>query len=147
MTRTFTSIFIDKSPETVFNYVTTASQWPAWHPASMAVSGSVDHSAAPGEQIIEEISFMGRRERFTWTVRERQPPNRWVFEGHGRSGAESAITYTLSTSGSGTLFERELVYTMGSPFIRLLDRLFLRRRMSAVSRKALIRLKQVLEKA
>jgi len=109
------------------------------------VSGDVNRFAKMGETIVEKTRFMGRHDLFTWVVRERTFPERWVFDGTGTSGARAKITYTLSAQNQGTLFERELVYTMATPFIQVLDKLFLGRRMTAVSEKALARLKQTLE--
>jgi len=145
MARTCSTVFINKPRETVFEYVTTASHWSAWHPATVAVSGDVKRSAEVGDTIVEKIRFMGRHDLFTWVVRERTFPERWVFDGTGASGAQAKITYTLSAQNQGTLFERELVYTMATPFIQFLDKLFLGRRMTAVSEKALERLKETLE--
>jgi hypothetical protein len=51
----------------------------------------------------------------------------------------------LASHGDGTAFEREFVYSTSSPLLALLDKLVLRRRISAESAKALRRLKNVLE--
>jgi hypothetical protein len=131
--------------ERVFAFATTAGNWPSWHPASLAVSGATDHSAASGEQITEEIRAAGRRWRALWTVRERTPPTRWVVDGSAEGGGSATITYRLSARNGGTRFERELVYEMPNAFWALLDFLLIRRRMAAQSAEALQRLKRLLE--
>jgi uncharacterized protein YndB with AHSA1/START domain len=118
MARIVTAIEIRAPIERVFDYATTAGNWPSWHPASRAVRGATDHPAAHGERITEEIQTGGRSWRAVWTVRERAPPHRWVIEGEADGGGRAVITYRLGAHDGGTRFERELVYrrTCGSPF-------------------------------
>jgi uncharacterized protein YndB with AHSA1/START domain len=71
MARIVTAIEIRAPIERVFDYATTAGNWPSWHPASRAVRGATDHPAAHGERITEEIQTGGRSWRAVWTVRER----------------------------------------------------------------------------
>ncbi len=145
MTRIYTTIHIRNPIEQVFDYVTTPANWPQWHPSSLGVSGAADHSLEVGEQVTEEFRVAGRRGRVVWTVLEREAPHRWVIEGRVERGAGGTITYTLSSHGDGTTFEREFVYTMPGLLLRLLDRLVYRRRVEAESSEALRRLKAVLE--
>jgi uncharacterized protein YndB with AHSA1/START domain len=147
MTRIVTTIEIRAPIERVFDYATTAGNWPNWHPASRAVRCATDHSAAQGERITEEIQTGGRSWRAVWTVRERAPPHRWVIEGEADGGGSAIITYRLTAPGDGTRFERELVYRMPNLRLAVLDRLFIRRRMAAESTEALRRLKLILERA
>lgn len=129
----------------VFDYVTTAQNWPAWHPASLSVIGAVDHSAEAGEQICEEIKVGGLRDRVVWTVRERKAPQRWMFSGKGARGGRATITYNFSNQYGGTLFERKLVYGHANWFYNLFNVLFVKRLMQQNSEKALQRLKVILE--
>jgi len=89
--------------------VTTAGNWPQWHPSSLDVSGAVDHSGLPGEQVTEQFLVAGRRGSVTWTVRERQAPYRWMINGviHGRTnggavGAPAGRPGKLRLSGGLT---------------------------------------------
>jgi uncharacterized protein YndB with AHSA1/START domain len=145
MARIVSAIDIEAPIERVFDHATTAGNWPGWHPASLAVSGASDHSAAPGERLTEDIRAAGRRWRALWTVREREPPVRWVIEGRADGGGSATITYHLQDRQGGTRFERELVYELPNAFWALLDRLIIRRRMAAQSAEALRRLKRILE--
>jgi uncharacterized protein YndB with AHSA1/START domain len=145
MTRVVTTIEIRAPIERVFDYATTAGNWPRWHPASRGVSGATAHSAAPGERITEQIETGGRSWRAVWTVRERAAPQRLVIEGEAAGGGSAVITYRLSAHDGGTRFERELVYRMPKLWLVVLDRLFIRRRMAAESAEALRRLKQIIE--
>jgi uncharacterized protein YndB with AHSA1/START domain len=145
MTRIYTTIHIRKPIEQVFDYVTTPANWPRWHPSSLAVSGSTDHSLAVGEQVREEFRVAGRHGYVVWTVREREAPRRWSIEGQVESGGGGTVSYTLSSDEAGTQFEREFVYALHHPLLRLLNWLVLRRRVQAESAEALRRLKQVLE--
>jgi hypothetical protein len=110
------------------------------------VTGATDHSLEPGEQVTEAFEVAWRRGQVVWTVREREAPRRWVIEGQivGRRHG-GTITYLLRPQDGGTFFEREFTYALPQPFLALLDRLILRRRIEAESAEALRRLKQVLE--
>jgi hypothetical protein len=129
----------------VFDYATTSANWPRWHPASRGVSGAIDHSAVPGERIIEEIETGGRRWRAVWMVRERESPYRWVIDGEAEGGGSATLTYRLGPWDGGTRFERELVYRMPSLWLAIMDLLVIRRRMAAQSAEALRTLKGMLE--
>jgi uncharacterized protein YndB with AHSA1/START domain len=146
MTRVYTSIHIHTSAEQVFDFVTTAGNWPQWHPSSLGVSGAVDHSGLPGEKIVEKFLVAGRRGEVVWTVKEREPARRWVIDGVivGRE-AGGVITYTLTPRDGGTLFEREFIYPTPNLLFALLDWLFIRRRVKGESHEALRRLKERLE--
>jgi uncharacterized protein YndB with AHSA1/START domain len=148
MTRIFTAIQIRQPIERVFDFVTTAGNWPRWHPSSLGVTGATDHPGLLGEKITEEFLVAGRRGRVVWTVREREEPRRWVIEGviQGQAGG-GTVTYTLTACDQGTFFEREFVYPTPSLWFALLDWLVIRRRVTAESAEALRRLKQVLESA
>jgi uncharacterized protein YndB with AHSA1/START domain len=145
MTRICNSIQIRQPIGRVFDFITTPANWPQWHPASVSVSGNADHSLLPGEEVTEDISVAGRRGQVTWLVRERSAPHRWVIDGKGEDGGGATITYTLTPHLAGTNFERELVYTMPSILLAVLDFLIIRSRMKADSVEALQRLKRLLE--
>ena len=146
MTRIYTTIHICKPIQPVFDYVTTPANWPRWHPSSLAVSGTTDHSLEIGERVTEEFLVAGRRGTAVWTVRECEAPHRWVIEGQAEGGGGATISYTLTPDADGTRFERELIYAMPNPLLTLLNRLILRRRVEAESAEALRRLKEVLER-
>ena len=131
--------------EVVFQYVTTPSSWPRWHVNSLAVRGAVDHSALPGEEIIEEIGIGRRRGVATWTVQERVEPSKWSMTGRLDAGGESEITYSLSDRDGVTHYQRDFEYRMPNLFLQLLDRLVLRSRLEADARLSLQRLKELLE--
>ena len=145
MTRICNSIQIHHPIERVFNFITTPSNWPLWHPASVSVSGNADHSLLPGQEVTENFRVAGHSGEARWFVRERSAPHRWIIEGTGKNGGAATIIYTLTPNFGGTTFERELVYTMPNPLFVVLDWLILRRRMRADSAEALRRLKRLLE--
>ena len=61
----------DRPIDAVFDVVTTARFWPAWHPATRGVEGDVDHPAQLGDQIIEHVTIAGvagRRGRRRYAV-------------------------------------------------------------------------------
>ena len=145
MTRIYNSIQIHHPIERVFDFITTPSKWPQWHPASVRVSGNADHSLLLGEEITEKIRVAGHSGEARWLVRERTAPHRWVIDGTAENGGTATITYTLTSHSGGTTFERELVYEVPNSLFAVLDWLILRRRMRADSGEALRRLKRLLE--
>ena len=126
--------------------MTTPGHWPEWHPSSVSVSGATDHPLAVGEQVEETFLVAGRRGRVLWTVKEREEPRRWVIEGSilGSAGG-GVITYTLSPSTDGVLFDRVFVYPPPNVFFALLDALYIRHRIQAESAQAVRQLKAKLE--
>ncbi|HXV82968.1 MAG TPA: SRPBCC family protein [Candidatus Binatia bacterium] len=141
----YNNIQINRPIEQVFDFVTTPRNWPQWHPASVSVSGNADHSLRPGEEVTETICVLGYRGGAKWLVRERSAPHRWVIDGSGENRGVATITYTLTRRSEGTVFDRELVYTMPNPLFPLFDSLILRRRMKTDSAEALRCLKRLLE--
>jgi uncharacterized protein YndB with AHSA1/START domain len=142
-----TDIVIRAPIDRVFAYVTTPSHWPEWHPSSLAVSGTSDHSLTIGERVTEDVRVASRRGRVVWTVRTYEPPHRWVLDGIWEGLGAGVLSYTLSPweSGDDTYFEREFAYTPPTTLLRLLDHLVVRRRLAAESVIALRRLRTVLE--
>jgi uncharacterized membrane protein len=147
MTRIYSTIQIDRPVEAVFEFVTTAANWPQWHPSSLGVSQGADHSLVVGEQVTEEFLVAWQRGRVVWTVREREVPCWWVIAGEiiGRNHG-GVISYRLSPREGATLFEREFVYDTPGLLLPLADRLVVRRRVERESAEALRRLKGALEK-
>lgn len=147
MTRIVSMVEIALPAAQVFDFATTPGHWQEWHPASLAVRGATDHPLAQGEQVEEIFRLLGRRGRVIWTVRERVAARRWVIEGRVVAGGagRGTITYTLTPTAEGTRFVREFLYTVPPGPLALLDRLVLRRRITAESDHALMQLKQHLE--
>jgi Polyketide cyclase / dehydrase and lipid transport len=146
MTRIVVAVSIHRPIDAVFNFITTPANWPKWHPATRAVSGSADHSLLIGEEVTEEFVAGGRHGSCVWQVTQRAAPYLWMITTSApRIRAE--ITYRLAVQGENTLFERELIYVTSGIWLAILDFLLLRRRMDRESRVALERVKERLERA
>lgn len=147
MTRIVSTAYIPRPVEEVYNFVTTPSTWPSWHPSSVAVTGDANHSQVVGEQCTEEFLVAGRSGKAVWTVTDREFPRRWVISGtiEGSNGG-GIVTYTTRAEGEGTRFEREFVYPRRSLRFTILDILFIRRRVKAESEQAVQQLRDVLTK-
>ncbi|MFB9128293.1 SRPBCC family protein [Paraburkholderia dipogonis] len=144
-TRIVTVASIQRSPTVVFDYVTTPAHWPAWHPSSLAVSGAVDHPLDLGEQVTEEFRVAGRRGRVVWTVATREPPGKWSIEGTIDNRPAGTVTYSLTSTESGTRFEREFTYRSPSLWFAMFNWLVLRARIQSESDTAVSQLKGLLE--
>jgi uncharacterized protein YndB with AHSA1/START domain len=129
MTRIVVAITIHRPIGAVFDYITTPANWPAWHPASRAVSGSVDHSLLIDEQVTEEFIAGGRRGSCVWQVTRRAVPYLWTIT-TSTSQVRAEITYRLTAQGETTVFERELTYVTSGMWFWVLDFLVMRRRMN-----------------
>ncbi|MFM0550526.1 SRPBCC family protein [Paraburkholderia sediminicola] len=144
-TRIVTVASIQRPPTVVFDYVTTPAHWPAWHPSSLAVSGSVDHSLDLGEQMTEEFRVAGRRGRVVWTVAAREPPGKWAIDGKIDGRPAGTVTYSLTPTANGTRFEREFTYRAPSLWFAILNWFVLRARIQSESDTAVSQLKSLLE--
>src|SRR5215813_11487610 len=112
MTTIVTTANIDRPVAEVFDYVTTPAHWLVWHPSSLGLHGTTDHSLRVGEEVTEDFRVAGRPGSVTWKVIAREVPTRWAISGHVAAGGSGTITYTLSPLNGGTAFRREFVYTM-----------------------------------
>ena len=144
MTNVCVSIHIKQPVEKVFDYVTTASNWPKWHPSTVSVSGAVFHPALEGETIVEKVKFGIARDRFTWKVEERKPPKRWVISGTSDHGQKVRIAYTLTAKDDGTLWEREMYFDIPKS-LQLVDNLLFSKLVKRNSETAVRQLKEVME--
>lgn len=146
MTRIYTAVHIGRTPDEVFDFVTTPGNWPQWHPSSLGVRGATDHSLVTGEQVTESFQVAGRRGQVVWTAVERDAPHRWVIDGRivGRD-AGGVVAYTVRPDGDGTLFQREFTYPTPTLFFTIMDRLLVRRRVQRESEQAVQQLKALLE--
>jgi uncharacterized protein YndB with AHSA1/START domain len=151
MTRIVTTIRIDRPVEAVFDYVTTPANWPKWHPATVSVSGAAGHSLLPGEEVVEEFRSAGWPGRAIWRVTKREAPHLWQIETASQvikpaiEGGSATIVYRLAAEGGATRFERDFTYQMPNPWLALLDRLVIRRRIEWESSVALEAVKEILE--
>lgn len=55
MTQIHTAVHIEQPIEEVYDFVTTPSNWPQWHPSSIAVTGNSDHAL---ENFRESLKLM-----------------------------------------------------------------------------------------
>jgi hypothetical protein len=144
-TRIHSSIVIARAPADVYAYVTTPANWPRWHPSSLAVTGTTDHPLRMGEQVSEDFLVAGYAGRVLWTVTKREPPMAWTIDGKIEDGGSGRVSYHLTATDEGTLFERDFDYARPNLLFVLADTFKLHRLIDAESADALRRLKSVLE--
>jgi uncharacterized protein YndB with AHSA1/START domain len=139
------SVQIKRPAEEVFDFVTTASNWPKWHPATVSVSGAVSLPAQEGETIAEKVKYGIARDTFPWEVMECQPPQRWVIRAaSNRHRQRVKIAYTLTPENGGTRWEREMRFYFPKAFAPL-DRLLIGRLLKRNSQTAVRQLKELME--
>lgn len=143
--RIHSSIVIARAPGDVYAYVTTPANWPRWHPSSLAVMGATDHPLRIGEQVSEDFLVAGYAGRVLWTVTRRDVPTAWTINGKIEDGGSGQVSYHLTPTSEGTLFERDFDYARPNLLFVLADTFKLHRLIDAESAEALRRLKAALE--
>jgi uncharacterized protein YndB with AHSA1/START domain len=107
-------------PAAVFDMVTTARWWPAWHPATRGVEGVVDEPSQLGDRIIEHVVIAGIEGTGTWTVVARDRPQRLVLDADlpmGRFRISYGFAQTTRTGGGRTRMRRELEFPELGPAV------------------------------
>lgn len=138
-------IDIRRTPQEVFDYVTTPGRWPEWHPSSLQLGPDTDRPLPAGARFHEQVRAGGRSTQLFWRVRAAERPTRWVADAEASNGAQLTLSYSMQVFDSGTRFERRLRYELPNPWLRLLNRLLLRRRIERESMESLRQLQQRLE--
>jgi carbon monoxide dehydrogenase subunit G len=107
---TVSEIRIEKTPEEVYRFVTTPSNWVGTHPVTDAVTGASGSSEGVGASWTEIIRSPFGRFSARWEVRDANPPHTWTIrtEGFGHTSAVVTIAYTFTAEGMGTRFRRRM---------------------------------------
>lgn len=147
--RVSNEVRIEQPVAVVFNYVTTASNWPRWHPASVAVKsirGDVSKSGNIDDQIWELFRVAGRKGEIIWTVTKKKAPTFWQIRGEiGDGVVVGVITYKLRALGEGaTLYERTFTSEVHSRRLNLLYAFYIHRRIKEESARAVEQLNEKL---
>ena len=104
-TRIVHTAVVQCAPQRLFDFVTNASQWKRWHPATHAVRGVPERPLVLGETMVEHIKAAHRSFEATWTVTACEPGSLWRIETATPYGA-SILTYRMKAVPGGTMFER-----------------------------------------
>lgn len=140
---TVVSVASIKGPAgSVFDLVTSARFWPAWHPASLAVSGVIHRPYQIGDIVHERVRFAGLEVDVTWRVAEHVRPVRVVLQA---LSSPARITYSFKTAGDATAFRRELEYDEAPLFHVVPGVDHLRSLMQVQSDEGVRRLKELVE--
>jgi uncharacterized protein YndB with AHSA1/START domain len=114
MSQVTTGTGIQGPIEQVFDLVTTARYWPLWHPATVAVSGAIDHPMRLGDVIREHARIAGVEGEGDWTVVEYERPHRVVLHVPGTRVGDVEITYGFEQQGNLVQFNRTLQFDASS---------------------------------
>ncbi|MDM8356835.1 SRPBCC family protein [Pandoraea communis] len=132
-TRVVNTVTLSAPPQIVYDYATTPSHWPKWHPASVTVQGATDHPLKVGEEVAEEFRLAGRHGIIHWKVAGANPPLEWRIEGEVNRRPSGEVRYRLTPDGTGTRFERDFIYRTPNLLFLILDPIFIGPRMRAES--------------
>jgi Polyketide cyclase / dehydrase and lipid transport len=136
---------IGRPAEAVFEFVTNASLWYHWHPATAAVTATASRPLRQGEQATESIRAGRRIFSATWTVLACDPAALWVIASSPPQG-DARIVYELRSDGAAlTRFFRTLAYRSRHWPWTMFDGNLTRSALTKQSDRALANLKRVLE--
>jgi hypothetical protein len=144
-TRFRNQIEIEGPSDLAFDLVTTAKYWPTWHPATLGVTGAIDHPMQVGDTIYERVNIFGVTGQVKWTVVERTPPHSLRIEGRSTFGWAN-ISYTFERTGDKVGVTRDPEYAflgLGGP----LDWLWIKPLMERQSAIAVDNLKRLVEQS
>jgi hypothetical protein len=136
-------VLIGRPAVAVFEFVTNASLWSHWHPATVSVLAAARPLTA-GEQMTETIRAGRRMFTATWTVLACESPSLWVIAA-SPPGGDARIVYELRGEGELTRFFRTLSYRSRRWPWTWFDRNLTRSMLTRQSERALTNLKRVLE--
>lgn len=138
-------VLIRRPARAVFEFVTNASLWHFWHPATASVSATPLRPLGVGERVTESIRAGAWGFPATWTVLACEPAALWVIATDTPQG-DARIVYELRADG-GTLtrFFRTLSYRSSRWPWTMFDANLTRALLLRQSERALANLKRVLE--
>ncbi len=137
-------IDIPQALETVFDYVSTPGQWPAWHPSSLRLEPGAERPLPAGARFEEDILAGGRKAHLSWTVVECQRPLVWVATAKADNGVTLRLEYRLLAGNGGTVFTRVLNYELPNLLLKFYNLALGQARIERESAQSLQQLRGVL---
>ena len=129
--------FILASTQAVYDYVTRPARWKEWHPASLGAQEHAAESLAAGARFEEDILSAGIKRHLRLTVEEAEPGVRWAASAVMDDGSTVHLLYRFEGRNTGMNFTRTLRYHVKPLHLRIVNALFMWRKVQAESRLAL----------
>ena len=129
--------FIHASTQAVYDYVTRPALWKEWHPASLGAQEHAAESLPAGARFEEDILSAGIKRHLRWTVEQAEPGVRWAASAVMDDGSTVNLLYRFEGRNTGMNFTRTLRYQVKPLHLRMVNALFMWRRVQAESRLAL----------
>jgi uncharacterized protein YndB with AHSA1/START domain len=137
-------VLIARPANRVFDFVTNASLWSHWHPATEAVLAPA-RPLGSGEKVTESVRAGRVRFSATWTVLACEAPALWVIAASPPQG-DARIAYEVRADGGElTRLFRTLSYRSRGWPRTMFDGNLTRSRLTKQSEQALANLRRVLE--
>lgn len=142
MTKLSLSIEISATPAEVYDFVSRPARWQEWQQASTGVHelGVLDvspDSLVAGRRFEGDVTAAGRSYHLTWLVEESRPGQYWRASAYMADGSTVKIFYEFKPVAGGTHFTRTLDYVFEPLSLRMLDWLFIRKKVKRESELAL----------
>ncbi|MFI4979809.1 MAG: SRPBCC family protein [Nevskiales bacterium] len=129
--------FIHASTQAVYDYVTRPARWKEWHPASLGAQEHAAESLIAGARFEEDILSAGIKRHLRWMVEEAEPGVRWAASAVMDDGSTVHLLYRFEGRNTGMNFTRTLRYHVKPLHLRIVNALFMWRKVQAESRLAL----------
>jgi uncharacterized protein YndB with AHSA1/START domain len=145
------TVIFNRPIEQVFAYATTMGHWPKWQPATERLTGGqIEEPAQKGDTATEQVRSAGLTGEVRWLVTECNPPHHFAMRTTHMglplmSKVCITLTYSLEPDNDATRFRRRFSFTTGTLLLRILERVYFRRRVEVDSVEALDRLKRLIE--
>ncbi|MDF0528845.1 SRPBCC family protein [Tsukamurella sp. 8F] len=131
---------VARTPDELYDFVTTPSTWLQWHPSVVRVTPPLDVPAREEATFTTEVRTPVGTGINAWTVGRCVPGREWHAQADMSIGGTTMLTYRIAPHRDGALFTRTLEYRLRSPLLRVADRIVGRRRIDEESRESLDRL-------
>ncbi len=140
-------IEINGSIENTFNFATTPSFWPDYHPLSVNVEPAMEYSPELGTEFYEVVNVLFIKQKFLWKVVKKTDPSLFEISGFvkGFFGGKALITYTLTEKENKTVFHRQFTFERNNPLLKILDWLIIDKLAIYDGRQALLGIKKHVE--
>lgn len=112
MSRITTEIYIDATPEQVWEVATDLHQLEHWVTIHRAFPETPPAHVETGSRFGQKLKVAGTKFSVTWTATEVARPSRLAWDGDGPAGTTAHTSYTLEPHEGGTRFRYENEFTV-----------------------------------
>lgn len=140
-----TSIVIKAPADKVYKFVTNASLWHSWHPATSKVSDVPARPLIMGDTVLENIHAVGINFQALWTVIACERDKLWAISTQSDMGYSRLVYHVTPVDDQHVQFRRVCEYRSSHWLLRILDYNFSHWSLTRQAKEALNNLKRIME--